>query len=457
MTPNPNFDLFARPQEPERPLHVSELNDRAAALLEGKFARVLVEGEVSGFLAHRSGHWYFTLKDSHGQVSCCCFKNSQKGAQAPRDGDKVVVRGKLTIYAQRGSYQLVVDQVRPAGAGVLLQKLEALKQKLAEEGLLDSERKRELPRIIHNVGIVTSPDGAAVKDFIRVARERDPTLRVLVLPTPVQGAGAANEIARMIRYASTRASELRLDVLVIARGGGSIEDLWAFNEEIVARAIADCRIPTVSAIGHEVDVTIADLVADVRAPTPTAAAQLTAADMRAVRAAFTDQGRRLVRLIRGDVQARLARLQRARLTLQDPMRRLQRLRQRIDLLAEDLERSLRGRLATGEQRLQRARAIIEAHHPQKTIASSARRLATLERRMQQAMASRLHDRKAKLGRVAARLDALSPLGVLSRGYAIALNEGIAVRAPGDAPVGTKLQIRLHEGEIAARVIDQKEK
>jgi exodeoxyribonuclease VII large subunit len=451
-----NFDLFARPPEQERPLRVSELNEKAAQLLEGKLGRVLVEGEVSGFLAHRSGHWYFTLKDADGQVSCCCFKSSQRGMQAPRDGDKVVARGKLTIYSQRGSYQLVVDQLKPAGAGALLQKLEALKEKLAAEGLLDSERKRPLPRIIHNVGLVTSPDGAAVRDFIRVARERDPTLRVLVLPTPVQGPGAAQEIARMIRLASERAEALRLDVLVVARGGGSIEDLWAFNEEPVARAIAACRIPTVSAIGHEVDVTLADLVADVRAPTPTAAAQITAADMRALWRAFGDQGRRLVRTLRADLQERLTRLQRARLQLQDPMRRLHRLRQRIDQLSVDMERTLTDRLADAKDRIDRARASIEAHHPQKSIAQKHRQLAAAEQRVHAAITRALHDRRARLGRAAARLDALSPLGVLSRGYAIAIVEatGKALRDPKDAPHGTKLELRVHAGTVKAKVIKE---
>ncbi len=453
MSSSPNFDLFARPAEPERPLGVSELNDRAAGMLESKFNRVLVEGEVSGFLAHRSGHWYFTLKDHAAQLSCCFFKTNQRGAAPPRDGDKVIVRGKLTVYSQRGTYQFVLEHMKPAGAGALLQKLDALKQKLSDEGLLAAERKRPLPRVVHNVGIVTSPDGAAVRDFIRVARERDPTLRVVVLPTPVQGPGSANEIARMIRYASDNAERLKLDVLVIARGGGSIEDLWSFNEEVVARAIAACRIPTVSAIGHEVDITVADLVADVRAPTPTAAAQMTAADIRALWRAFGDHGRRMTRALRADLAKRTSRMQRARLALSDPMRRLQRLSQRIDDLNESMERTLRTRLRAMEERVLNAREVVEANHPRLALAAKARQISVAERAINASLTRLVHKRREQLGRSAARLDALSPLGVLGRGYAIAINDetGKAVRSPADAPAGTQLTVRVAEGSLKARV------
>ncbi len=447
------FDLFA-PRREERPaLRVSELNDRAAAMLEQRFGQVLVEGEISGFLAHRSGHWYFSLKDDRAQVQCCCFKGQQRWIHGrPKDGDHVVVRGKLTIYGARGNYQLVVEHIKANGQGALLEKLEALKQRLTAEGLFAAERKRPLPPIVRAVGLITSPDGAAVRDYMRVALQRDPGLRIVVFPTPVQGASAAPSVARAIAHAAARAQRLGLDVIVVTRGGGAIEDLWAFNDEQVVRAMADCPVPCVSAIGHEVDTTLCDFAADVRAATPTAAAQMTSADMIAVRERFTRRARDLARLARTVLDRRRVRLHQARLALDDPRRRLLRSRQRIDLGLQDMERALQSQLGRARERLRRCEAALHTHHPRRRVAAQRTRLDAARLRLERALLQLGSERKARLARLAAKLDALSPLGVLGRGYALVRTPaGRVVRRADDVAAGDAVHIRLERGELIAAI------
>jgi exodeoxyribonuclease VII large subunit len=278
--PNPNpvtgagqFDLFAKRSEP-RALTVGELTREVKGLLEGKFPQVWVKGELSNVRAPSSGHLYFTLKDDDACIDAVLFRTEARRLRfTARDGLTVLARGRLSLYEPQGKYQVICDSLEPLGAGALQLALEELKEKLKAEGLFDRAKKRRLPFLPRRIAIVTSPSGAAVHDFIRVLHRRFPNLQVLVVPAKVQGEGAAQEIARAIGRASVQPL---VDVVVVARGGGSAEDLWSFNEEVVARALAACPVPTVSAVGHEVDVTLADLVADVRAPTPTAAAELLA-------------------------------------------------------------------------------------------------------------------------------------------------------------------------------------
>lgn len=454
-----NFDLFARPVEAKRPLSVSELNERAASLLERDLGRIDVEGEISGFMAHRSGHWYFTLKDAQGQVSCCCFKGNQRGITAkPQDGMQVVVRGRLTVYSPRGSYQLVAEHVRPAGAGALLAKLEALKQKLLAEGLFAPERKRPLPMFVRRIALVTSPDGAAVRDFLRVATERHAGVSVLVFPTLVQGPGAAAAIAQAVRLASERADRYGLDLIVLTRGGGSSEDLGAFNDELVVRALADCVVPTVSAVGHEIDTTLSDLVADFRAPTPTAAAQRVVQDMAAVHAALGQRLRELVRLLRMQIGERRRRVHEGQIALRDPLRRLLRARQRIDLAAQALERSLAEHIGRERERLRALSVRLERAHPQALLVERSRRLEGVAERLPRAAQKILERRRERLARLAATLDALSPLAVLQRGYAIALTEPDqrAVRRATDVALGATLRVRLAQGALTVTVMKKEE-
>lgn len=454
----PNEQLAEPPAGPtpaaDKSLSVSQLNDRAAQLLESALGRVYVEGEVSGFSPHRSGHWYFTLKDQNAQVSCCCFKGSQRWITAPpKDGARVIVRGKLTVYGPRGSYQLVIEHMKQAGAGDLLQQLEALKQKLRAEGLFAPERKRALPPLVRCVGVITSPDGAAVRDFIRVAQARDPGLRIVVIPSAVQGAASATPLAQAIRYVSEHHARLGVEVLVVARGGGAIEDLWGFNDEAVARALAACPIPTVSGVGHEVDHTLADLVVDERAPTPTAAAQLVAADMRAVALDFQRRQRELARALKVLLGDRKRRLQALELRLEDPVRQVARAKQQLDLALQDMERALRRRVLLARERVGRVQLVLEGAHPSRRLALHRARLDAVHARLQRSIERLVEQRRARLGQAAGRLDALSPLGVLSRGYAIARRaDGRVVRAAAEAPPGTLLTIRLHEGQITARSI-----
>jgi exodeoxyribonuclease VII large subunit len=444
----------APPTEEKKPLRVSELNERAAAVLEGQLGRVLVEGEISSFLPHRSGHWYFSLKDSNAQISCCCFKGSQRYiTDRPKEGDHVIVRGKLTIYGPRGSYQMVIEHMKPAGAGALLEKLEALKQRLGAEGLFSAARKRPLPTLVRTVALVTSPDGAAVQDFIRVAHTRDPGLRIIVFPTPVQGAGAAAEIAKTIGHASSRAKAHGIDVIVVTRGGGSIEDLWAFNDESVVRAMVASTVPCVSAIGHEVDTTLSDYAADVRAPTPTAAAQITSPDMASVAAHFASREREIVKCLRAIVAKDRARIQHARFTLEDPRRRLMQHEQAFDLCMQEMEDALFARLKRAHHRIGKAVLALETHHPRQRLAADKARLETTRLRTDRATLALLEKRRSRLQRVATKLDALSPLSVLGRGYALVRDgEGRVVRKANTLEAGAHIRVRLEEGELTAQVL-----
>lgn len=459
MTRPSTLDLFSDPPArpaAQRPLTISELNARAAKALDGELGAVTVVGEISGFVGHRSGHWYFTLKDAGAQVACACFKGSQRGVTfAPKDGASVVARGRVTVYAPRGSYQLVIDGLKLAGDGALQQRLELLKQKLAAEGLFAPERKRPLPRFPRRIGVLTSPDGAAVRDFLRVACERDPGIDVLVLPAKVQGQGSAEEVARMIALASTRAEELGLDVLVVTRGGGSIEDLWSFNEEAVVRALAACRIPTVSAIGHEVDSTLSDFVADVRAPTPTAAAQIVVPEMRAYALDLRRSVARLQRALHHTLERRRSRLARARATFRDPSRQLSTYRQRLDVQLTALEHAVRGDHAALAAQLGRLKLTLERNHPRYRLSEQRARVERGHHRLRHALHGATAQVRERLGRLASQLDALSPLAVLGRGYSVTLSSGRAVRRPSDAPPGTELDILLAEGRINATVIAKK--
>lgn len=430
-------------------LTVSQLNNRARLLLEDVFAQVWVEGEISNLARPASGHLYFTLKDQGAQVRCALFRqNAQRVRQVLRDGLAVKVRGKVSLFEGRGDYQLILDNVEPAGDGALRLAFEALKETLAAEGLFAAERKRTLPAHPRRIGIVSSPTGAVIRDIVSVFARRAPHVELTLVPTAVQGREATAQIVRALALADAQG----FDALILARGGGSLEDLWCFNEAAVARALAACRTPTVSAVGHETDVSIADFVADVRAPTPSAAAELLAPHAGDLEQRLAVLQRRLLQGTRERLRREQLRLDGLARRLRHPGERLQQQAQRVDDLEQRLLRAIDRRLCTGQERLARLDTRLAAQHPGRTLALLGQRLAHLSERLPRAMGARLRGHQHRLQGLAQTLQAVSPLATLGRGYAILLDEhGHALRAASQAAPGQRLVARLAEGELALRV------
>ncbi|MGQ0384900.1 MAG: exodeoxyribonuclease VII large subunit [Gammaproteobacteria bacterium] len=432
---------------------VSRLNREARGLLEGGLPSLWITGELSNLSRPASGHWYFTLKDEDAQVRCAMFRQRNQYARAaPRDGQQVLLRARVGLYEARGEFQLVVDHLEEAGEGELRRRFEALKQRLAAEGLFDPARKRAPPRFPRGVGVLTSATGAALRDVLQVLARRCPIVPVTVYPVPVQGAGAAREIAAMLAEADARAE---VDVLLLVRGGGSLEDLWAFNDESLARAIAAARLPVVCGIGHEVDFTIADFVADLRAPTPSAAAELAVPDAAAWLASFALTARRLAagtRRALGQHQEVLARAGR-RLGTLHPARALAERAQRLDELQLRAAGAMRRLASARAERLARVRAELSGRSPATRIAFLAGRFAHGVARLLPALGHRHELAAARLDAAARGLHAVSPLATLARGYAIATlpADGTVVTDARQAPAGTELALRLARGRLRARV------
>jgi exodeoxyribonuclease VII large subunit len=440
----------ARPQR--RGLSVSQLTERIQSVLEVDFFDVWVEGEVSNLKLVPAGHWYFSLKDDGAQIKAVVWRTAARLLRfKPRDGARVLVRGSVRLYPPRGEYQLSVELIEPLGKGALQAAFEELKDRLGREGLFDPARKRPLPVLPRRIGIVTSPTGAVIQDFVRVLAARYANVDVAIYPARVQGSEAAAEIVQGIRALNRIRS---LDVLVVARGGGSLEDLWPFNEERVARALAASRVPTVSAVGHETDFTIADFVADLRAPTPSAAAERVVQAKEELQARIQGLERRLSSAIdlafartRSRVQAltahRVFEAERGRIRAY--AQRLEAHGQRRQAaLVRLLERRRHG-LSRGEQRL-------EGFRPDRQVGRHRERLGERMRRLDGLAQGALRQRRAALGGLAARLEGLSPLQVLSRGYALVFDAaGRLVRQPDDVREGDALDIRVHGGRLAARV------
>jgi len=448
------FPNFRRQSAAFREIYsVSRLNEAARLLLESELGTVWVEGEVSNLARPASGHVYFSLKDRTAQVRCALFR--RRGA-APagavlRDGAQVVAYGRVSLYAARGDYQLIVETVEAAGEGLLRQRFEELKRRLDQEGLFDVARKRALPAWPRTIGVVTSATGAALHDILTVLARRCAAIPVILYPTAVQGDGAAAEIVAALATANRRAE---CDVLIVGRGGGSLEDLWSFNEEAVARAIHASTIPVVSAVGHEVDFTIADLVADVRAPTPSAAAELVSPDLPALAARFTTLEHRLVavlgRALRDDTR-RLVGLEQ-RLALLSPQRRLEQHAMRLDELAARLPQALGTRLALARERLAVLAARLSAAAPGAALATRRIQVDGLALRLERAAERGVHQRRDTLGRLAAVLHAVSPQATLERGYALVTDaDGRLVRDSGGLVVGARVQARLARGSLEATV------
>ena len=440
--------------QPAREVYtVSSLNREARRIIEGQLGVVWVEGEISGLARPGSGHLYWRMKDESAQLRCAMFRSQNRLLNfRPDDGQHVLARGRVSIYEPRGEYQLVVEYLEEVGEGLLRRRFEELKLKLAAEGLFDAERKRDKPELPRRIGVVTSPSGAAVRDIVTVLARRFPSIPVLIYPTPVQGAGAAEEIASALELADRRAE---CDLLILARGGGSLEDLWAFNEEAVARAMAAVSIPIVSGVGHEVDFTIADFVADVRAPTPSGAAELAAPDRTQWSAGVVSLGERLHRAIGqrlADPANRLAVLGH-RLRQSHPGVRLRHSQQRLDELETRYRLSLARSLRERRSQLAESAARLRGASPAGRIARLEERLRFVSRSLARAVRAALQGRRERLSLARRTLESVSPLATLQRGYAIVTARGDAgiVTDAGAAPAGTAIDIRLARGELAATV------
>lgn len=449
-----------------RPLSVSELTSAVRGALEGRFASVWVEGEISNFKAHAaSGHWYFTIKDEGAQLRAACFRTTNKRIRfRPSDGLQVRARGRLTVYEPRGEYQLDVEAIDPVGAGALRVAFEQLRDKLAGEGLFAAELKRELPVLPRRVGVVTSPSGAAIRDILTVIARRTRTVHVLFAPARVQGETAAGEIARAIELLNehhARAivdgrAEDKVDVIIVGRGGGSIEDLWAFNEERVARAIRASSIPVISAVGHETDFTIADFAADLRAATPSAAAELVAEREDEIEGYIDSCTRDLFQLMRYRIADERTRVQGAAMSrgFDEVQRRLRTAKAETNEAAHKIETLIRRRMENARRRNDAVNCRLSPAELSARVARGHTRLAVLSASRDAAATDRLDDKRGRFAVAAASLDALSPLAVLTRGYALAQNEaGQALRDARDVQRGDAVSLRLARGVLRCRVED----
>jgi exodeoxyribonuclease VII large subunit len=439
---------------PERTiLTVSEVTDRIKVVLEDTFFDLWVEGEISNLRAPSSGHTYLTLKDEHSQVRAVLFKMQRRYIRfAPKDGMCVIARGHISLYEPRGEYQLVIDYMEPKGVGALQLAFEQLKARLAQAGLFDPARKRVLPALPRRIGIVTSPTGAAIRDMLQILRRRFANLHVCLYPVRVQGDGAAEEIAQGIAALNRYPG---IDVLIVARGGGSLEDLWAFNEECVARAIYQSAIPVISAVGHEVDYTIADFVADVRAPTPSAAAELVIRAKAEVQGELQAMAERLQRAMRHRLEVLRSRLDacRQRRVLIDPWAPLRTMEQRLDELSARLERSMQARLRLVHDAVERYESAMTHLSPALVIGLWRERLDALDGRLIAAQRVRVRREREELERLTATLQALSPLAVLARGYSIcrAGSDAKVIREASAVAPGTQVDITLWQGQLRCTV------
>src|SRR6516162_7491290 len=468
------YEIGAFPTPTREVYSVSRLNREVRVLLERGLGVLWVEGELSNFSQPPSGHWYFSLKDRDAQLRCAMYrlKNSLVGF-TPRAGMQVLVRGRISLFEPRGEFQLIVEHLEEAGVGALRREFERLKARLAAEGLFALERKRALPRFPRRIGVITSPSGAALHDILKILARRFPPAAVLLYPAAVQGAAAVPTLVAALGTASARAE---CDVLILARGGGSLEDLWAFNDERVARAIYACALPVVCGVGHEIDFTIADFVADARAPTPSAAAEMVVPDAQACLEALARTAQRLSAGMRRELRVGRARLEAVsrRLELAHPGVRLQQQMQRLDDLSQRLCGATRACLHREGQRLAEERARLQHHSPQRVLASwlarneslqlrlaramreqtarATRRGGELQTALERAAQERLARSAQRLALAQRALDAVSPLATVKRGFAIVKRaDGTVITDAATVAVGEEIEARLARGILKARV------
>lgn len=442
------------------PVSVSELNRKAKSLLENHLGEVCVEAEIGDLSKPSSGHWYFSLKDGRSQLRCAMFRRANLSVKfQPKVGDSVIVRGLLSIYEARGDYQLIVDHMEASGDGALQRELEALKQKLQAEGLFDPARKLSVPEHCEKIGVITSPTGAAIEDIISVLGRRSPSSSIALFPVQVQGTLAAQQIADAIDHANALVDtkQRALDVLIVGRGGGSLEDLWCFNDEIVARAIARSTLPIVSAVGHEIDFSVADLVADVRAATPSQAAELVTRDSLEWLQLIDSHTARLKILTQQKLNERRATVANLRARLTHP-------RQRLTLIQEQLSRAkeragllIRQHLMRDRQRINQARLSLAASSPQMTIKARRDAVKNLGERLPVQIEKVIRRDVQRIDHLQKLLTSLGPLATLERGYAIVTTAGgQVIRDSGAAQTGDMVSVRLHRGELTTVVSNTSE-
>jgi exodeoxyribonuclease VII large subunit len=446
-----------------RPLTVSELTMQVRSALESRFASVWVEGEISNFRAHASGHWYFTIKDEGAQLRATCFRGMNRAIRfRPSDGLQVRARGRLSVYEPRGEYELMVEGLDPVGAGALRVAFEQMRERLAAEGLFDEELKRPLPLFPRRVGIVTSRTGAALSDIINIIARRTRTVNILIAPTRVQGEGAGAEIVRAIeslneyhaRAAQGEFDDTRVDVMIVGRGGGSTEDLWAFNDEKVARAIRASMIPVITAIGHETDFTIADFAADLRAPTPSAAAELVAAHEDEMEARVMDLTRELLSAVRYQMLEGRAHVSEAAMSrgFDEVRERLRDVTLATDHAAHRLEINIRHQAQRARRRADNIGCRLTPTRLAARLAAARLSFSSMSAARDAALEARIGFARSRLAVAAASLDALSPLSILHRGYALAEDEsGRLLRSAREISVGRSLRLRLADGQLRCRV------
>jgi exodeoxyribonuclease VII large subunit len=445
-------DSLQLPFEERRILSVSSLNREARRIVESGLGTVWVEGEISNLSRPSSGHLYWSLKDAAAQVRCAMFRLAARGLTFElANGQQVLVRARASLYEARGEYQLIVDYVEEAGEGVLRRRFEELKRRLAAEGLFDAARKVPIPKLPRRIGVVTSPTGAAIRDVLIALRRRFPATAVLIYPTPVQGAGAAEEIARTLALADKRAE---CDVLILTRGGGSLEDLWSFNEEVVARAIAAVKLPIIVGVGHEIDFTIADFVADLRAPTPSQAAELAVPDQRDWLKRFETLEQRIAHCTRQHLakESRHLAMLAHRLNRCSPTVQLRERAQRLDELEARLKRAAERRIEARRQRLARLSTAIAHASPAHRLARARERWRVAHGDLRRALLRQIERTGQRLKLASRALQSLSPLATLERGYAIVTDAGghVVTDSAAVAP-GAAIDVRLKRGGLAATV------
>jgi len=437
---------------------VSQLNQSVRLMLENQLGTVWLTGEISNFSQPVSGHWYLSLKDENAQVRCAMFRmKNLRVSFRPTNGMQVLVRANVSLYEPRGDYQLIIESMHLAGEGLLMQQFEALKLKLAAEGLFAQHLKKNLPHFSKAVGIITSKTGAALQDILHILQRRDPSLKIIIYPTAVQGKDAATDIAQMIELANQRQE---VDVLIVGRGGGSLEDLWCFNEEMVARAIFHSHLPVISAVGHETDVTIADFVADVRAPTPSAAAELVSRNQTELLQQLQYRRQRLeIALDRlfAEKQQKLKHLS-LRLHNQHPQAQLRIQQQLIMQLSHRLQQTLRHHWQKTAENLTALSMRLYKNPLPLRLQQYEQQLAQLKVRLNSHMNLTLSLQQKQLAHLCGKLDSLSPLKVLARGYSITQNQqNFTIRSMKDVNVGEQIKTRLPDGDIISQVIRLEEK
>lgn len=432
-------------------LTVSKLNRLAKNVLEAEIGQVWLSAEISNFVMASSGHWYFTLKDERAQIKAAMFKGAnQRVVKRPKEGDKILVRANISLYEPRGDYQLIVEFMEPEGEGQLKQQFEQLKIKLAAEGLFAHEHKKPLPAAVLKVGVITSATGAALHDILTVLKRRNPAIEVVIYPTQVQGDAAVAQICQAISVANQRDE---VQVLIVGRGGGSLEDLWCFNHENVARAIFASNLPIISAVGHEVDVSIADFVADLRAPTPSAAAELVSRDQSSLNLAVQTLRERLHKLLRSQLnelgyqqQLMVQQLQR-----NHPQKQLQQQYQYVDQLSQRLEKTLQTKLKQEQSQQHNLQNRLAQHNPAKLIERQTKVVSELQNRLGHSWQQVFSRKQQSLANASHLLNTVSPLSTLARGYSISFKQGEIVRSVKQVSQGDSLDLRLADGEVQATV------